>query len=346
MATQARGRHEALCEAELAAELRRPTVPGLRLVAAYARILRANGQPERAKTVCESVLQSQTPAALDFECLSHVVRLELALATAELGQSAEALGSLQTLLAAQHAHDNPLLHGLTHKAMAQIALMQRDGVAFSARLQATRQWFGKTENPALLAQCERLAAAGRAAGLITGATATLARDPDHVKVNAAFCACRGPAERLQTALDLIVQSTGAVHGYLYVMEPGGLRFAAPAVGFEPPEELLGELGQLVAVLGNAGLETELAEPAAAPAELETVVCDDSGPVSLTAAQGSAYRSLPLITFGNGDIVVVGVVALVQGEAPLEPLRASFLEEVARGIYDAGDVRTVYFGQRA
>jgi hypothetical protein len=261
-----------------------------------------------------------------------------------MGQTADARASLQALLAAQHAHDNPLMHGLTHKAMAQVALMQRDAVAFSAQLQAMRQWFGKTENPALLAQCERLTAAGRAAGLVTGATSIVARDRDHVKVNAAFLACRGPAERLQTALDLIIQSTGAVHGYLYVMEPAGLRFAAPAVGFEPPEELLAELGRTVAALGDDDSQTELTVPAAAQ-ELETVVREDFGDVSLTAVQGRAYRSLPLITSGNGELVVVGIVALLQGEAPLEPLRASFLEEVTRGIYDAGDVRTVYFGQR-
>ncbi len=69
------------------------------------------------------------------------------------------------------------------------------------------------------------------------------------------------------------------------------------------------------------------------------------PVSLAGREGSAYRSLPLITSGNGELVVVGIVALVQGVMPLEPLRGSFVEEVARGIYDAGDVRTVYFGQR-
>jgi hypothetical protein len=301
--------------------------------------------PERAKAVCESVLKNQTPAALEFECLSHVVRLELALATAELGHGAEARASLQTLLAVQHAHDNPLLHGLTHKAMAQVALMQRDAVAFSTQLQAMRQWFGKTENPALLAQCERLTAAGRAAGLVSGATAIVLRDRDHVKVNAAFCACRGPGERLQTALDLIVQSTGAAHGYLYVMEPAGLRFGAPAVGFEPPEELLAELSRIVAALRNRDLQPELAA-SAEPKELATVVREDFGPVPVTAREGSAYRSLPLITTGNGELVVVGIAALVPGDAALEPLRASFVEEVARGIYDAGDVRTVYFGQRA
>jgi hypothetical protein len=42
------------------------------------------------------------------------------------------------------------------------------------------------------------------------------------------------------------------------------------------------------------------------------------------------------------VVIVGAVALAPGLEPLEPLEAAYLEAVALGIYDAGDVQTVYF----
>ncbi len=44
-----------------------------------------------------------------------------------------------------------------------------------------------------------------------------------------------------------------------------------------------------------------------------------------------------------DLVVVGAVALVPGDEPLHSVEFAFLEEVARGIHNAGDVCTVLTG---
>ncbi|HEY6562469.1 MAG TPA: protein kinase [Polyangiaceae bacterium] len=326
MAAQALERYEAMFEAEI----RPPNAIAMRFVGAYARILRATGQPLRAKAVCEDALRRQSPESLAFECLSYSTRLELALAVAELGQPAEALDTLQALLSAQQAHDNPLIHGLTHKAIALVSLMQRDRETFIDHLWRMQDWFEKTENPALMAQCQRLTAEGRAAGLLevsAEAQRDAQREGEAVKVAAAFSGCRGPAARLQTALDLLVQQAQASHGYLYLMEPGGLRFAAPAVGFEPPEALLEELGRRV---------SELCDD-----DVETVIVTATS-LSSPSAERNDYRTVLLTLLRTGELVVIGVVALFTGDEPLELLSSAFVEEVARGIYDSGDVRTVYF----
>jgi len=43
-----------------------------------------------------------------------------------------------------------------------------------------------------------------------------------------------------------------------------------------------------------------------------------------------------------ELVVVGAIAMVPSETSVAPVDPSFLESVARAIYSAGDVRSVYF----
>ena len=45
---------------------------------------------------------------------------------------------------------------------------------------------------------------------------------------------------------------------------------------------------------------------------------------------------------NGEPMVLGAVALVRDHEPLRPLSDALLHRIARGIYDSGDVKTVYF----
>ena len=56
-----------------------------------------------------------------------------------------------------------------------------------------------------------------------------------------------------------------------------------------------------------------------------------------------YSSLLLVIPKDDDIVVVGIIALVRGDEPIRSVDSDFLIEVACGIYDAGDVQTVYYG---
>ncbi|HMJ14868.1 MAG TPA: hypothetical protein VK524_25825, partial [Polyangiaceae bacterium] len=317
----------------------------MRFVGAYARILRAAGRPQRAKEVCLDALQRLSPEDLEFTGMSYSMRLELGLAMAELGDVEHAVSYLEELMAAQGQHDNALVHGLTHKALAEVALIRRDQEAFERHLARMQEWYGRTDNPALVGQCQRLAGRGREQGLLPRAALSrevqFRSEGEGLEINAAFNASRGPASRLQTALDLILQKTRAARGYLYLREPEGLRFAAPAVGFEPPEELLKELSERVATLSDDDLETEEVDPVE-PDELKTVIQTDQDRLSIRPPDaGGTYRALPLITGRNQELVVVGIVALVQEGEALVPVNPLFLQEIARNLYDSGDVRTAY-----
>jgi hypothetical protein len=102
-----------------------------------------------------------------------------------------------------------------------------------------------------------------------------------------------------------------------------------------------ELATRIAAFGDLPKETDLEEHAIADA-LQTVVETEEERDQRRTHEGAPYSYLVLsVARANGQ-VVVGALALAPGLTPLEPVERSFLEEVARGIYDAGDVHTVYF----
>ncbi|HKP61037.1 MAG TPA: protein kinase [Polyangiales bacterium] len=341
-AADALARHGAALEAEL----REPSLYGMRFVATFARVARAAGQPARARDACEAALARMTAADREFTGLVHFVELELALSRAELGERERAAADLDRLIEAQSKHDNALIHGLTHRARAQVALLERDANTFARHLSAMEQWFVRTNNTTLIAQHQRFADEGRRSGLIDVKVAT--RPPrarqKHVHVRRAFTERRGPGERLQLAIDLVVEKSGAADGYLYLLEPSGLRFAAPLAGAEPPASLLVELAARVEQHGAAHAQPTN-DDVASPAALVTVV--ESGEENLLrhVQPGVTYSYVLLTLQRPENLVIVGAIALVPGAEPTIPIDCTYLEEVARGIYDAGDVQTVYFESR-
>jgi hypothetical protein len=230
---------------------------------------------------------------------------------------------------------------LAHKARAQVALQQRDASALAYHMRDMEDWFGRTENPALVAQCQRLAEQAKRAGLLHApATAANEQNEDALEltqIRVALEACRGPAERLRAAIDLVLAETGAERGYLYLLEPGGLRFAAPLLGAEPPEAL------------SKGLQAAVDEARRRPSDFspgETFEIavddgDDGDDHAERARVRTSYTSTLLTVRRDDALVVVGAIAMVA--APQRPVAAdkSFVEAVARAIYAAGDVRSVY-----
>jgi hypothetical protein len=318
--------------------IQQPGLLSVRFAGAYAHILRLADNPAHAKRVCEETLARLAPENREFAVAVLGAELELLLSTAALGALDEAAHKLDLLIAAQSGHDNPLVHGLAHKARAQVAMLQRDRALCTKHLHEMEGWFRRTDNPALIAQCQRLTKEARVLGVLESerpaAPGSEQRVRDVAQVSVAFHACRGPAERLQVAIDLVLAKAGAERGYLYLLEPSGLRFAAPVVGSEPPEGLLKDLGARIERLREDPLRT-LPENS-----FQTTVHEED---PATASRSTTdYVSLLLTFPRERELVVVGAVAMVPGETDLARVEPAFLESVARAIYAAGDVRSVYF----
>jgi tetratricopeptide (TPR) repeat protein len=354
----ARGMHrEALQKYEkvLAAGAEPATELSMRLIATLARLLRLSDRSVEAEALCRRALGAMTTAQLEFAALVHSVQLEHALSLFSLERRDESIELLEELLVAQQAHDNALLRGLTHKARAQVALALGEAATFRGHLSSMGEWFRLTENPSLIAQLHSLEDEGARAGFLPDARhqAAIVRKVlagNEATIRATFGRCRGPSDRLQTALNMVIDATSAERGYLYLLnEEGGLRFAAPVVGLEPPDDLKRELAEQLDVFRQKEDVTSGGD-GAEPSGMRTVVGDEDRPAVSVSPVSAAppvspatYRSVFLAIPREGRFVAVGAVALVAGAEPLRAIDVATLEEIARGIYDAADVQTVFFG---
>jgi hypothetical protein len=106
---------------------------------------------------------------------------------------------------------------------------------------------------------------------------------------------------------------------------------------------LNELAERVALLYDDEAETEEVATISAD-ELKTQVLTEPDARPIESAD-HVYHSLPLTTSHDGELVVVGAVAIVAGPDGLSSVSSAFLQQIARNIYDSGDVRTVYLDAR-
>jgi hypothetical protein len=136
--------------------------------AMYARALCESGRPARAVRLCEEIL-------LRFDSGREAVGMhgkrlleqQLALAQAELGLFAESCARLDALLASASAesHDNPLTLGALHRDRALVALSMQDAAHFEHSFAEMKRWFGTTQNPWLIEQCDALSLRAEGAGV-------------------------------------------------------------------------------------------------------------------------------------------------------------------------------------
>ncbi|HEX6241620.1 MAG TPA: hypothetical protein VFZ61_12020, partial [Polyangiales bacterium] len=319
---------------------------GTRFAGAYARILRAAGQHQQAIAICERALGLISAEERGFTLAVFGAELELALGQAALGHTELALRSLDDVRAAQGAHDNPLVHGLHHKVRAQIALSCADGRALAEHLAAMDHWFRRTDNPALIAQHQRLVKQARAAGLLgdpeVGQLEVARAGVEHPEIAAAFRGCRGPSERLQVALDLLLERSAAERGYLYLLEPGGLRCVAPASGVEPPDALR---DQLAAQLEHG--------PHVRPRPGREALSDGAAPTAMAPMRSAELRAelpsreladrvcLPLVLRRATEARVLGGAVLEGIPHGFASIDAGALEAIAWALAQSADVRSVY-----
>ena len=312
---------------------------------ALAETLLARGEHARAREIAaRGVAVGGDPETCNIHGKLRSARAH-ALAQAALGDHAAAVRELDAALAEAAPLDSPVLTGALHEARARVALAAGDSLAFHDHLASTEQAFRRSRNPALIGRAQRLAEAGtrhaermptqledepatspsspgasrRGPKVAVVSTDAVTTPPPEARawVSAVLSGCRGSSERATRALQLVVNEARGASGYLYLRNEGQLVLAAPAWGDEPPTELV----------------RALARAARSPDELATVadVPRDDGAGKL------AWKPIPLVLRIADAPYVIGAIAVLAGAMPLVDPPATLLEEIARELFEAGDV---------
>lgn len=215
------------------------------LLTALTETLLASRDFEAFDTVSKEALAMARSA--EHGLLAYRVRVERAMALAEAARGSEALGlaRLRRVLDEVQPAGSPTLSGFLHEAAARLAIVQGNRVLFDLHRGDVDVLFRGTGNPALIAIAERLSfalpAKGREAaprlGVVTDDSVTMSSGEARKSwVSSQLRSCRGRVERVERALELVLESTSARAGFLFFRRrDGGVELAAPASGEPPPE---------------------------------------------------------------------------------------------------------------
>jgi tetratricopeptide (TPR) repeat protein len=298
---------------------------------AYARILRKAGQPERAKEICEQLLASLTPEDHEFAMLTFGARLELPLSLSALGEHARAAELLDALIAEHAQHDNPLVHGLSHGARAEVALATGDHVTFAQHLTSMENWLRDTQHPALYAQYQRLAERGRTLMESAAPAAPQSVAPALPTASVRTAPPVREPEAARTLLLRALQEAGGEAGYLYALrEDGSLELACASHDARPPQAYVLALGALLSGQVNAAFETELMESPRTQehqAELMTLVEDVAG--ALHDASWPEHKGYWFALSGSASSTLpAGALLLTERDRPLRRLTKRLLDQLS------------------
>jgi hypothetical protein len=219
MYTSARGRHreaQAMIEAWIVATPPRTRVGWAHGRAVAARTLNALGEYARAKEVAHAAVAELRPGERDFPLLYQEVERQLALSEAYLGQHGPARARLEALLSARGDMQNPLLLGLLHEALCEVAMLANDTEATKNEYSATERYYRLTGHPALLSRLARLESRA-----VAPTERVLSFEPNvggvlETTMREVFDTYSGQDERAARALDLLLEYSNCKDGYLFI----------------------------------------------------------------------------------------------------------------------------------
>jgi hypothetical protein len=200
----------------------------------------------------------------DHDFVAHFLEAhrQRALAESGLGNHERAAALLDELLEKHGQESNRLLVGLLHQARAEIAERAGDRAAADSHRAEMETRFRKTQNPSLIAQCERaqrgvavLPATLGAAHSVLGQSTISAQG---VATMSAFAGALGPSRLAETlgpaddsmegALELLMKQSKAKTAYLYVAGESALQLAWSSTNREAPVGWIAELGKWLDVV--------------------------------------------------------------------------------------------------
>jgi hypothetical protein len=236
----------------------------------FARALNGAGAHARAKAVAEEVMSNMIPSDEPYVVRFLEARRQLALAEAGLGNHERAALLLDELLA-KHGHEsNPLLVGLLHQARAEVAERADDSATAEAHYGQMASRFRKTQNPLLIARCERAHRTSATLAAVRGArerhqllanTVSVFRTSPLTGIATALDQSQGSNDELlgvdelisrsdepfEAGLEFVLRHTRSKNAYLYVLKSSDLRLAWSSTNEEPPAPCVEELGRWLEV---------------------------------------------------------------------------------------------------
>jgi len=290
--------------------------------AQYAESLNDAGQHARARELCLAAEAHATLGDNSRHCSYDLVRRQLALAEAGLGNVERAAELLEQLITQLTPSENPLQLGLAHRDRALVALQTRERAVFEYHFRNMEKWFRATAYPALVAQCDRVRAKGVGAGFLQ-----IESSEEAAQLLAILEGHEVGEERINAVLELVTRMAGAKSGYFYGVEGRELRMrSAFGSGEEPPTMVAERIHGLSSSLLRDEHTTNSTHTQTATGTTSTSTASETGD-ELGPSCGVFVLHVPV----KDRLRVVGALALVRGQTPLVAPSYKALNTIARSL---------------
>jgi tetratricopeptide (TPR) repeat protein len=306
------------------------------LAPAHAELLLQQGDAAGALREAEAALEAVKTLSLDL-CAAVACERLRALAESQLGNHDAARSSIERMFAlARELSYDGLPLAVLYEAQARVAIAAgaaQDCVTALTQLHAR---IDHAEAPALINAYEALREESRkqlalpelpAAAVITSASPTESTAM-FTEVRTRLNAFNERQARAQQALELLLESSGARAGHLFLFDAGGL-FSAASVGRQLGEEEMLLLAQkhVDAELGSTKTESvTVADLALSGATVSSEMSESESPV------------VPMLLLDGSETspMLVGLALVARGEVRVRAPRSDLMRAISRCLQEAGD----------
>jgi len=308
------------------------------LAESYLKTLLGQEHYEEVKEQGQKMLKDAEEAGIDYGI--HLIIMPVALAQAHLGEHQIAVDSLDAIVdQLTKLGITGLNLGFVHENRARIAILMDDDVNYQIHARRCYKQYNVGHNPALTARYQKLTQEAQHMRL------GISPDPEHPTVSSTPSAqflssliqskmrlCSGTKERLQGALELIIDHYNCSGGFLYTMQGNGPVLSGTSGEYPLLED--------IEILVNDHLSAELDETnnITITASGNTLASGFSGRLG---PQGESFRPLLLGHPSDDGYVITGLAILVIKDDQPFIFRRDISEEISRTLAKSGDVVPVY-----
>ena len=289
-------------------------------------------------------------SAAEQQNLGYVInylRMPLSLTEAHVGQTDAAVRTAQTAVDALLEIGATGIHlGLAYETRARVASAAGDQSAFQHFAALCAAQYRASENRTLSARYDRLVESARkakldvpaevadAAGFTETATGIAASH-----ITGMMDGYHGPKERAQRGLELLVRTSEASGGYIYMLVDKAPALVAQLSEREIPIEI--DIMAREMILGEIRMETEDHTKTLADVVEVDMTHEGAGEGGAwLGEQGERYRPVLLNHATSMGFVTIGVVVLIEDPEHTFIYPAQLASDFSRHAYDSGDASAV------
>jgi tetratricopeptide (TPR) repeat protein/tRNA A-37 threonylcarbamoyl transferase component Bud32 len=305
----------------------------------YLRSLYGLGDFEQAEREGRQFIQAALEHKLDFGI--NFVRMPLAVIEAKRGHRTEAVATADEAIDSfKKFGTTGVSLGLAYETLARVGAMVNDDEAFRSNAKLCANQYKAGRNPVLLGKYEKLMQEARTAKM--GITVDLASAADFTQLSAISAptqmstmleVCKGPKERAERALELLIKMTNSIGGFVYLMTEEGPVLYASDGKFSPPPEMDTLVGDRIneEVEGSEEITQDGTDEESSRMETS----------DWATQMGEELRS---ILFGHNTqqgYAITGMAIMVTSPKKLFKYPAEAVEIISRSLYDSGDVAKLF-----